>query len=81
MKILKGDTVIVIAGGNSKRNNDLGKVGEVLSVNAKDHTVTVAGVNVVVKHKKPNQQDQEGKIETFEAPIDISNPMRIIIRR
>jgi len=73
MKLLKGDTVIVIAGGNSKRNNDKGKTGEVLSVNAKDNTVTVKGINVVVKHIKPNQQKQEGSIETFEAPIDASN--------
>lgn len=73
MKILKGDTVIVIAGGNSKRNKDKGAIGEVLAVNAKDNTVTVKGVNVVVKHVKPNQQNTEGSIKTFEAPIDASN--------
>lgn len=73
MKILKGDTVIVIAGGNSKRNNDLGKVGEVLEVNAKENKVKVQGVNVCVKHIKPNQKDTEGRIETVEGFIDASN--------
>ena len=36
MKLRKGDTVKVIAGGNSKKNNDKGKIGEILKVNAKN---------------------------------------------
>ncbi len=73
MKLRKGDTVIVISGGNSKRNNDKGKTGEVLSVDTKTNQVVVQGINVVVKHKKPTQQDTEGSIVTKEAPIDASN--------
>lgn len=73
MKLRKGDTVIVISGGNSKTHADKGKVGEILKVNEKDNTVVVQGVNVVVKHVKPTQNKPEGSIETFEAPIDASN--------
>ena len=47
MKLRKGDTVKVIAGGNSKKNNDKGKIGEILKVNAKDNTVVVEGVNTI----------------------------------
>jgi len=73
MKLRKGDTVIVIAGGNSKRDHDKGKTGEILKVNEKDNTVVVQGINVVVKHVKPTQNKPEGSVETHEAPIDASN--------
>lgn len=73
MKIRKGDTVKVIAGGNSKKNKDNGAIGEVLKVNAKDNTVVVAGVNMITKHVKPNQSNPEGSIKTYEGAIDASN--------
>ena len=47
VRIKKGDTVKVIAG------KDKGKEGKVLSVNAKNHTALVEGVNMVTKHVKP----------------------------
>lgn len=68
-----GDTVKVIAGGNSKKANDKGKTGEIIKINRKDNTVTVKGINVVVKHNKPTQNKPEGSITTFEAPINASN--------
>ena len=49
-KIKKDDMVIVIAG------KDKDKTGKVLSV--KDGKVIVEGVNVVKKHTKPNQMNQ-----------------------
>ena len=73
MKLRKGDTVKVIAGGNSKKNNDKGKIGEILKVNAKDNTVVVEGVNIVTKHVKPSQNNPEGSIKTYEGAIDASN--------
>ncbi len=73
MKIKKGDTVKIIAGGNSKRNQDKGKTGEVIGVNVKNETVLVSGVNIVVKHNKPTQKNPDGNIETKEAPIHVSN--------
>ena len=49
VRIKKGDTVKVIAG------KDKGKEGKVLSVNAKNHTALVEGVNMVTKHAKPSE--------------------------
>ena len=46
VRIKKGDTVKVIAG------KDKGKEGKVLSVNAKNHTALVEGVNMVTKQKE-----------------------------
>ena len=52
---------------------DKGKEGKVLSVNAKNHTALVEGVNMVTKHAKPSAANQQGGILHQEAPIDISN--------
>ena len=51
-KIKKGDLVRVIAG------KDKDKEGKVLSVNKKDNTVLVEGINMVTKHTKPSAQNQ-----------------------
>lgn len=69
LKIKKGDTVRVIAGGD--KNNE----GKVLSVNKKNHTVTVEGVHMIKKHTKPSMANQAGGIIEQEGPIDISNVM------
>ena len=71
VRIKKGDTVKVIAG------KDKGKEGKVLSVNAKNHTALVEGVNMVTKHAKPSAANQQGGIIEKEAPIDISNVMYV----
>ena len=52
---------------------DKGKTGKVMSVNAKNHTALVEGVNMVTKHAKPSAANQQGGILHQEAPIDISN--------
>ena len=69
-KIKKDDMVIVIAG------KDKDKTGKVLSV--KDGKVIVEGVNVVKKHTKPNQMNQNGGIVEKEAAIDASNVMLFV---
>ncbi len=71
MKIKKGDTVRVIAGGSN------GKEGKVISVDAKNGKVTVEGVNIISKHSKPSAANQNGGIIKKEAPIDISNVMYV----
>ena len=53
VRIKKGDTVKVIAG------KDKGKEGKVLSVNAKNNTALVEGVNMVTKHAKPSAANQQ----------------------
>lgn len=72
MKIKKGDLVRVITG------KDKDKEGKVMSVNAKNRTVLVEGINMVSKHTKPNVQNQTGGIVSQEAPINISNVMLVV---
>ena len=65
-KIRKGDKVVVLAA------KDKGRSGEVLSVQPKDDTALVRGVNMIRRHQKQTQA-QEGGIITKEAPIHLSN--------
>lgn len=67
MKIKKGDKVIVIAG------KEKGKQGTIARVLSKKDKVVVEDLNKVKKHVKPSQTNNEGKVETKEAPIHISN--------
>jgi len=71
-KIKKGDLVRVIA-GKSK-----GAEGKVISVDTKNHRVTVEGANMITKHTKPSMQNQNGGIVRQEAPLDISNVMLVV---
>ena len=71
MKIKKGDMVKVIAG------KDKDKEGKVISVNQKDKTVLVEGVNMLTKHTKPSAANQNGGIIHQEGPIDASNVMYV----
>ena len=65
-KIKKDDMVKIIAG------KDKDKTGKVLSVDTKKNEVVVEGCNMVTKHTKPSQTNQNGGIVHQEAPIDIS---------
>ena len=71
LKIRKGDTVKVIAG------KDKDKEGKVISVNPKNNTVLVEGVNMVTKHTKPSMANQQGGIVHQEGPINVSNVMYV----
>ncbi len=71
-KIKVGDTVKVIAG------KDKGKEGEVLKIDHKNGKVIVKDVNMVTKHNKQSQQNPNGGIIKFEAPLDISNVMLLV---
>ena len=67
-----GDKVVVING------KDRGKQGKVLEVSPSEGKVIVEGVNVVKKHTKPNQMNQNGGIVEKEAAIDVSNVMLLV---
>ncbi|MEZ4800925.1 MAG: 50S ribosomal protein L24 [Flavobacteriales bacterium] len=71
LKIKKGDMVVVTAG------EDKGKQARVISVNRANDRVTLEGVNMVTKHRKPSAQNPQGGIDKFEAGIHISNVMVI----
>ena len=72
MKIKKGDTVKVIAGA------DIDKEGKVISVDKKNNTCLVEGVNMVTKHTKPSAANQNGGIVHQEGPINLSNVMLLV---
>ncbi len=68
MKFKKGDQVLVITG------KDKGKTGEILKTSPTTNKVTVAGVNVAKKAKRPNPQTgEQGGFQEKEAPIHASN--------
>lgn len=66
-KIKKGDKVVVLTG------KDKGKSGEVKHVNIADSRVTVQGVNVQTKHRKPSQTTGAGGLDKIETSLHISN--------
>lgn len=68
-KIMKGDQVKVI------RGNFRDMVGSVLEVYPDKDRVRVEGVNMRKRHTRPSQQNPDGGIISFEAPIHISNVM------
>lgn len=70
LHITKGDTVQVISG------DDKGKRGTVLKVFPKTGRVTVDGLNLAKKHRRPTQTT-EGGIITFPAPFHHSKVMLI----
>lgn len=70
-QIMKGDRVRVI------RGNYRDMEGSVLEVRREQGRVRVEGVNMRKRHTRPSQQDPDGGIITFEAPIHLSNVMLV----
>ncbi|MBD2841430.1 50S ribosomal protein L24 [Erythrobacter rubeus] len=65
-KIKKGDKVVVLSG------KDKGRTGTVQQVMPKDGKIVVEGINVVARHRKPSQQNPQGGIDRFPAPMHIA---------
>ncbi|MXP14453.1 50S ribosomal protein L24 [Altererythrobacter confluentis] len=65
-KIKKGDSVVVLSG------KDKGLTGIVSKVMPKDGKIVVEGVNIAARHRKPSQENPQGGIDRFEAPMHIS---------
>jgi large subunit ribosomal protein L24 len=68
-KIKKSDMVQIIKG------KDKGKKGKVLIVYKETNRALVEGLNLVKKHRRRTQQDQQGGIVSMESPLAISNLM------
>jgi large subunit ribosomal protein L24 len=68
VKVLREDTVLVIAG------KERGKTGRVRQVLPKEDRVVIEGINIVKRHMKPRSATarQAGIIEK-EAPLHVSN--------
>ena len=69
MRIVKNDTVKILSG---KFN---GKTGKVLKVFPDENRLIVEGVNIIKRHTKPSQKNQQGGIIEKEASIHVSNVM------
>src|SRR5690606_38092794 len=69
MKVRQGDRVRVI------RGNDAGREGTILRVIPKENRVVVEGINERKRHMRPTQENPDGGIITFFAPIHASNVM------
>ncbi len=69
MHVRRGDDVRVI------RGNYAGAEGTILRVLRKENRVVVEGVNMRKRHERPTEDNPEGGIMTFEAPIHASNVM------
>ena len=67
MKIIKGDTVLVISGKYR------GKKSKISRTFPKERKVLVEGINLVKKHRRPKRTGEKGQIIELPQPIDISN--------
>ncbi|MDZ7266119.1 MAG: 50S ribosomal protein L24 [candidate division KSB1 bacterium] len=71
MRIRKNDLVMVISGDHR------GRQGRVLKVFPEKQRVIVEGINLIKRHTRPSQRNQQGGIIEKEAPIHVSNVMLI----
>lgn len=69
MKVVKNDNVKVLTGKYKNR------IGKVLKVFNKNNSIIIEGVNIIKRHTKPSQKNQQGGIIEKEAPINVSNVM------
>lgn len=65
-RIKKGDSVVVLSG------KDKGQTGTVTKVMPKEGKLIVEGVNIAARHRKPSQENPQGGIDRFEAPMHIA---------
>jgi large subunit ribosomal protein L24 len=63
IRVKKGDTVMVRSGKYK------GKTGKILQVHPKENKVTVEGINVVKRHRKPTQLQPQGGIVELTKPL------------
>lgn len=57
------------------KGKDKGKKGRVLKIFTRLNRGLVEGINLVKKHKRKTQADQQGGIISIESPIALSNLM------
>jgi large subunit ribosomal protein L24 len=71
LHVSKGDEVMVVRGEHK------GTTGKILRVNRKTSRVVVQGVNLVKKHRRARNAEEQSGIIEMEAPIHVSNVMLI----
>jgi len=67
MKIKKNDKVKILNG------KDRGKTGKVLQVFPNEGRVSVEGLNILIKHLRPQKRGEKGQRIEFPGLINISN--------
>lgn len=67
MKIKKGDKVKILAG------KDSGKTGKVLQIFPKEGRASIEGLNILIKHLRPQKQGEKGQRIEFPGLVNISN--------
>lgn len=69
MKIIKGDTVLIISG------KDRGKTGKVVKVFPELKKIIVEGIALKKRHERPKKSGQKGQVIAISSPIHASNAM------
>ena len=67
MKVIKGDSVLIIAG------KDKGRTGKIIKALPKDLKILVEGINLKKKHVRPKREGEKGQVVEIPAVMDISN--------
>lgn len=67
MKLRTGDNILVISG---KYRGRKGKISRTLPKKGK---VTVEGINIQKKHRRPRRQGEKGQVVEISAPFNASN--------
>lgn len=65
IKLKKGDTVIVRAGKYK------GRTGKITAVHPTTNMVTVDGLNIVKRHRKPTTRHPQGAIQEITKPLPV----------
>ena len=71
MHVCKNDMVVVMAG------NEVGKTGKIIKVLREKKRVVIKGINLVYKHSKPSQKNQQGGRIQKEASVSIANVLPV----
>jgi len=71
MYIKKGDQVKILSG------KDRGKTGTVLRVYPEDDRLSVEGVNIYKKRRRPTKQNQKGETVSVMRPLNASKVMLV----
>jgi len=67
MKIKKNDKVKILSG------KDRGKTGKVLQVFPEDKRISVEGLNILIKHLRPQKRGEKGQRIEFPGLMNVSN--------
>lgn len=72
MSNIRRNDIVQVGSGKDK-----GKKGKILSLFPKEGRAIVEGINLVKKHRRRTQQEQQGGVAQIPSPIALSNLMLI----